>query len=67
MSHRVDGPRGCPENPMSNAQLRDKFIACASLANPPIGEHEASQLAQCVLTLEQTSDAARTIQKSIAA
>jgi 2-methylcitrate dehydratase PrpD len=64
---RVEQPRGSPEAPLSDAELRKKFISCAGAANPPLDETAATLLAERVLTLEHTSDAVSAIQKSMTA
>lgn len=51
LERRVDSPLGEPDNPMSQAQVLDKFTR---LAAPVLGEDQASELRAAVLDLPQS-------------
>lgn len=46
-------PRGHPRNPMSSAELRQKFLACASHAQVHLADTAAEQLAERIERLER--------------
>lgn len=47
---------GCPENPLSDRQLEEKFVMCASKAAVAIGEGDAIRLANRIMALEECGD-----------
>jgi 2-methylcitrate dehydratase PrpD len=52
-SHRMDWAIGCPENPMTDDQIVEKFVA---LASGRAGEDRARDLAGIVMGLDQHAD-----------
>jgi 2-methylcitrate dehydratase PrpD len=52
----VTFPLGAPENPISEEQLVDKFVACARRAAVPVDTTQARKFASNMLALEQTAD-----------
>lgn len=48
--------RGAPAHPLSDRELADKFVACASRAAQPIGAGRARALAGQILALEECPD-----------
>jgi 2-methylcitrate dehydratase len=53
LQKRVDHPRGTPENRMSDAELRDKFIECAGSRMPV---EQIDRVVETCLGLEQLDD-----------
>ena len=53
---RVDHARGSPENPLSDAQLTEKFVLCAGKAADPMAPQAAKQLADRILSVEDCED-----------
>jgi 2-methylcitrate dehydratase PrpD len=53
---QVENARGCPAMPMSDADLRDKFITCAAKAAIPLDREAASALADAVMSIEDCED-----------
>jgi 2-methylcitrate dehydratase PrpD len=51
-----DFTRGCPEKPLSVAELVSKFVACATRAAVPLSQDAAQDLAGRILSLEQCDD-----------
>lgn len=49
LEERVDGPRGEPSDPLSEAELRDKFLGLAGLG---LGDDKAAQLADTISRLD---------------
>lgn len=47
--HEVEGPKGEPENPLTETELEDKFVGLAGLA---IGEDRARELGETVMQLD---------------
>ena len=47
---------GCPERPLSEAQLVAKFVDCAGRAEVPLGTAQAHDLASKILSLEGCAD-----------
>ncbi len=56
VSASVEQALGHPDSPLSNALLLEKFISCCRHAARPIGTQAAADLAQQILTLENSSD-----------
>lgn len=52
----IENARGCPANPLSDANLVDKFVDCASRARIPLAEAPARELATAILDLENCTD-----------
>lgn len=55
-SASLDRARGTPQNPLSEAELVDKFVDCASRAAVPMAEPQARELAARFLALEECRD-----------
>lgn len=53
---RVNHALGCPEKPLADGQLQEKFVMCAGKAAVPLGEAEASRLASRIMALEDCED-----------
>jgi 2-methylcitrate dehydratase PrpD len=53
---RCEVPLGHPTRPMSPAQLRAKFVACAENAVRPVGEARAGEIIDLVMRLEELAD-----------
>lgn len=53
LEEAVTGPKGEPDNPLSDAELDDKFLGLAALA---VGESQASELNEMILDLESVAD-----------
>lgn len=53
---RQDQTRGCPERPLSDADLIDKFTDCAMRAAEPLTADAARSLAARILSLEDCKD-----------
>lgn len=51
-----DDALGNPDNPLSEAQLVEKFIECVGKASVPLDTAAASDLAQTILSLEDCED-----------
>lgn len=51
-----DFTRGCPEKPLSEAELLGKFVDCATRAEIPLSQEAARELAGRILSLEQCED-----------
>lgn len=49
LEHRVEGPRGEPEDPLSGSELREKFLGLAGLA---VSKDAARQIAEATEDLE---------------
>ncbi|WP_188054156.1 MmgE/PrpD family protein [Sphingosinithalassobacter sp. CS137] len=47
---------GCPDRPLSDAQLVEKFVDCAGRAERPCGRDEALALADAILTSDTCDD-----------
>jgi len=47
---------GCPERPLSEAQLVEKFVDCVGRAERPYGDAEARALADSILTSDRSDD-----------
>ena len=58
----VDRALGTPENPLSDAELIDKFADCAFRAARPLSSAEARDLAGRILALEDCSDVGALLQ-----
>ena len=58
----LDRARGTADNPLSDAQLVDKFVDCAARAARPLATGEARDLAGRVLGLEDCSDVGALLQ-----
>jgi 2-methylcitrate dehydratase PrpD len=56
VSHAVDQALGHPNNPLSEAALRAKFLDCAQRAANPFAAGELDRLAARILDLESESD-----------
>jgi 2-methylcitrate dehydratase PrpD len=52
----VGTAQGSPEHPLSEGQLREKFIDCAGRALVPLSRDRASRLADEILSLERCED-----------
>lgn len=52
----LDNALGCPERPLGQAALVDKFVTCAMRAARPRSEVEVRELAAAILTLETCED-----------
>jgi 2-methylcitrate dehydratase PrpD len=52
----IDNALGCPERPLGQAALVDKFAACAVRASRVRDEDEVRRLAAAILTLESCAD-----------
>ena len=52
----VDNALGCPERPLDEAVLVEKFTACALRAEVPQGEADIRRLAEAILALESCAD-----------
>jgi len=55
-SRRVESVLGSPQNPMSEEQLRSKFIECATYSAKKLKPGELEQLTQLILALEEVQD-----------
>lgn len=53
LSHRVDYPKGDPENPMSDSELEDKFL---DITEEPIGRERSSLLLERLWKVEEVED-----------
>lgn len=47
---------GCPENPLGEAELKEKFVMCAGKAANPLVAEVADRLAARILSLESCAD-----------
>jgi 2-methylcitrate dehydratase PrpD len=56
LSAAVEQALGHPDSPLSNALLLEKFITCCGHAARPIGAQAAADLAQQILSLENSQD-----------
>lgn len=60
---RLDGEvynaLGCPDRPLSETALRDKFVACAGRAAKPLAPEAAQDLAEAIWSLEDCGDVGR--------
>ena len=56
LSARVDRARGHRENPLSDDQRRQKFLACAAHAATPLSEADAARVMELVDSLEEVPD-----------
>ena len=56
LSAELDVPLGHPDRPLSDDQLRSKFVDCAGRAANPIATAEAERLAERMMRLEETPD-----------
>jgi 2-methylcitrate dehydratase PrpD len=52
----VRNAAGCPEDPLGEDKLRQKFIDCATRARVPLSRDRASRLADAILSLESCDD-----------
>jgi 2-methylcitrate dehydratase PrpD len=52
----IDNALGCPERPLGEAALVEKFVGCALRARRATDETAARQLAEAILTLETCED-----------
>jgi len=52
----VHNASGCPDDPLSEDHLREKFIDCATRARVPLSRGRAAQLADAILSLETCDD-----------
>lgn len=59
LERRVDSPLGEPDNPMSQAQVLDKFTG---LTAPVLGEDQASELRAAVLDLPGSAEIERVVE-----
>jgi 2-methylcitrate dehydratase PrpD len=59
LERRVDSPLGEPDNPMSRAQVLDKFTR---LAAPVLGEDQVSELRAAVLDLPESAGIERVVE-----
>ena len=59
LRRRVTDLPGTPENPMSEADVRAKFLECTALGVSPLSPAQANALAARVASLEDTADMAR--------
>jgi 2-methylcitrate dehydratase PrpD len=50
---------GCPDRPLGDDALRDKFVACTGRAARPLARDEALALADAIQSLEQCDDVGR--------
>jgi 2-methylcitrate dehydratase PrpD len=55
----IETPLGDPARPLSEEQLRSKFVDCAGQAARPIARDQAERLADAILELEAVHDAAQ--------
>ena len=56
LSAAQDDALGNPDNPLSQAQLVDKFVECVGKAAVPLEPAAARDLAQAIMSLEQCDD-----------
>lgn len=56
ISARREAARGAPHNPLTEGEVVDKFVACATRAARPLAEKEARELAARILSLDECSD-----------
>jgi 2-methylcitrate dehydratase PrpD len=56
LEREVYNALGCPERPLSDAALRDKFMRCARRAAKPPGPSKARRLADAIGALENCKD-----------
>ena len=49
--------RGAPGNPLSEDEIRAKFVACAGYASVPLSEDAAQELADLILEMDRLQDA----------
>lgn len=59
LRRRVADLPGTPENPMSEADVRAKFLECTALGVSPLSPAQANGLAARVASVEDTTDMAR--------
>jgi 2-methylcitrate dehydratase PrpD len=50
---------GNPDNPMTLAQMQEKFVACAAAAAQPLDRGRALEIAEMVMHLDEVDDVAR--------
>lgn len=62
LTHSVAGPRGEPENPMSEEELESKFLGLASVA---IGDERAREISDLVMNLENVADVGAIAQATV--
>jgi len=53
LTHAVDGPKGEPENPMSESELENKFLDLAAIS---VGEDRAREINDLVMSFENIED-----------
>ncbi|HEX6446144.1 MAG TPA: MmgE/PrpD family protein [Streptosporangiales bacterium] len=53
LTHAVDGPRGEPDNPLSETELENKFLGLASMR---VGDAAAREISDMVMRLEEVGD-----------
>lgn len=53
LTHAVDGPRGEPDNPLSDAELEKKFLGLAAMR---VGDAAAREISDTVMRLEEIDD-----------
>jgi 2-methylcitrate dehydratase PrpD len=56
VEHRVEHPLGHPEQPLSEAQLVEKFVNCAGRAQRPWSPERARRFAATILALDEAHD-----------
>lgn len=59
---RIDTPMGHPANPLSDATLTDKFLACAALAAAPV---RGELLSTLILALDAAEDAGEVLTRAL--
>ena len=52
----LDQAGGCPERPLTDQQLLDKFRSCAAFAADPLSLSEISRLADSILEIDRCVD-----------
>ena len=52
----LEQARGAPDHPLSDRELTDKFVDCASRAAQPMGAETARAMAGQILSLEDCPD-----------
>jgi 2-methylcitrate dehydratase PrpD len=63
LASQIDYPKGSIQNPMSDDELRNKFM---SLAEPVLGEGRAAELADKAMNVEQVGSVADLMKLTVA-
>ncbi len=56
LSKSIDNPLGHPENPMTVAAMKQKFVECATYARVPLADKRVGQISDAIEALETVND-----------